>query len=65
MFEPFDEANKLIEEMATNNFQWPADRLNPKKVVEIYKYDALIILTLQVVTISKKLNNLKIKNRIS
>lgn len=27
---PFKEAYGIIEEMNTNNFQWPIDRMNPK-----------------------------------
>ncbi|PKU78798.1 hypothetical protein MA16_Dca000141 [Dendrobium catenatum] len=62
MSKPFEEAYELIEEMAIDNFQWPGDRVNPKRIVEIYESDSLLILTAQVVVVFKKLNTIWISS---
>ncbi|PKU85842.1 hypothetical protein MA16_Dca012498 [Dendrobium catenatum] len=56
MEKPFMEASELIEEIATNNFQWPNDIINPKKVARIFESNALSIMFAQVAVFSKNLN---------
>ncbi|PKU63126.1 hypothetical protein MA16_Dca025031 [Dendrobium catenatum] len=58
MCKPFEEAYKLVENMATNNFQWYSNNVNHKRVADIYEYDTLFILTAQVAAISKKFNTI-------
>ncbi|WRX08623.1 Retrotransposon gag domain - like 6 [Theobroma cacao] len=52
----------LLEEMASNNYQWPSERLGPRKTVRAYEIDALGALTAKVVTkvvaLSKKFDTL-------
>ncbi|NHN20659.1 hypothetical protein G6046_06920, partial [Bacillus amyloliquefaciens] len=57
MLKPFDETYSLIEEMATNNFQWPAERINLKKIASIHDSDAISMLASQIAAISRKLDN--------
>lgn len=40
MSKTFNEEYTLIEEKATNNFQYPLERDNPKKVAAIFEFDA-------------------------
>lgn len=40
---PSNEAYDFVEEMVTNNFQYPYEKINPRKVTKIYKSDALSI----------------------
>ncbi|XP_017972490.1 PREDICTED: uncharacterized protein LOC108660447 [Theobroma cacao] len=52
----------LLEEMALNNYQWPSERLGPRKVVGAYEIDALGTLIAQVAAevaaLSKKFDTL-------
>ena len=55
-----DEAYELLEDMATNNYLWPSERLTPlKKVAAIYKVDGLTKLTTQVALLTQQMQ----KNR--
>ncbi|KAL6288360.1 hypothetical protein ACE6H2_005870 [Prunus campanulata] len=48
------EAYNLLEEMASNNYQWPSERSTPKKA-GIHEIDAISALTAQISTLSKQL----------
>ncbi|XP_062112692.1 uncharacterized protein LOC133823859 [Humulus lupulus] len=51
-----NKANELLEEMATNNYQWPSERsCSNKKVTGVHELDAIIALTAQVVSLTKQL----------
>lgn len=39
-----DEAYDLLEEMATNAFQWPIDRSTPRKALGVHEVDAFTLL---------------------
>ena len=50
-----DEAYKILEEMAMNNYQWPSERTVLKKPVGIYELDAITALLAQVASLTKQL----------
>ncbi|XP_062085254.1 uncharacterized protein LOC133791343 [Humulus lupulus] len=51
-----NEAYELLEEMATNNYQWPSERAGSnKKVVGVHELDTIIALTAQVASLTKQL----------
>ncbi|XP_021279860.1 uncharacterized protein LOC110413413 [Herrania umbratica] len=52
------DAYNLLEEMASNNYQWPSERSGSRKAVGAYEIDALGTLTTQVAALSKKLDTL-------
>ena len=47
-----EEAYELLDDVATNNFQWPSEKAASKKVAGIYEIDAL---TVQVASLTKQL----------
>ncbi|XP_062102852.1 uncharacterized protein LOC133813440 [Humulus lupulus] len=49
------ESYELLEEMAMNNYQWPAEGERNKKVVGVHELDAITALTAQVATLTKQL----------
>ncbi|XP_062102096.1 uncharacterized protein LOC133810989 [Humulus lupulus] len=55
-----NEAYELLEKMAMNNYQWPTKRENTKKVDGMIELEAISILTTQVASLTKQLqqNNL-------
>ncbi|KAJ4718833.1 DNA-directed DNA polymerase [Melia azedarach] len=50
-----DEAYELLEEMAANAFQWPSERLTPKKASGVHEVDNISALTAQLATLNKQL----------
>lgn len=60
MGKTIDEAYELLEEMASNNYQWPSDRTIPKKAAGVHEIDAITALTAQVATLSRQLGNLNV-----
>ncbi|PKU67078.1 hypothetical protein MA16_Dca008867 [Dendrobium catenatum] len=56
MSKPLKDVYELIEKMDTNNFWWPSDRVNPKRVSRVYEFDLLFILFTQVFIISKMMD---------
>ncbi|XP_062086161.1 uncharacterized protein LOC133792268 [Humulus lupulus] len=49
------EAYELLEEMVMNNYQWPTERGQPKKVAGMMELDAISMLTAQVTALTKQL----------
>ena len=49
---------EMLEEMATNAFQWPSDRNVPRKKVEVHELDVLTTLSSQVASSSKQVSSL-------
>ena len=37
----YDETYKLLEEMASNSYQWQSDRATPKKIAGVQELDAI------------------------
>ena len=52
-----DEAYELLEDMATNNYQWPSERSIPKKTAGLHEVDAITNLTAQIASLSKQLQS--------
>ena len=48
-----EEAYELLDDVATNNFQWPSERVAAKKATGVYEIDALTALTAQVASLTK------------
>ncbi|KAJ4717050.1 DNA-directed DNA polymerase [Melia azedarach] len=55
-----DEAYQLLEEMASNNYQWPSDRSTQRRVAGVHEIDAITALTAQVATLSRQLGTLNV-----
>lgn len=53
------EAYNLLEEMASNSYQWPSERSIPKKA-GIHEIDVISALTTQISTLSKQLGTLNV-----
>ena len=45
-------ATSLLEEMPSNNYQWPTERIMAKKVAGIHELDLLATLSAQVASLS-------------
>ncbi|KAI3461988.1 hypothetical protein Pfo_018651 [Paulownia fortunei] len=59
MSKTHEEAYDLLETMAANAYQWPSERIAPKKVFGVHDVDALAILAAQVAAaLSKQFNSL-------
>ena len=52
-----EEVYDLLEDMATNNYQWPSEKSIPKKIARVHKIDAITNLTAQITSLSKQLRN--------
>ncbi|GMN60160.1 hypothetical protein TIFTF001_029262 [Ficus carica] len=48
-----NEAYDLLDEMAANAYQWPVERVAPKKAYGVHEVDPIIALTAQVATLTK------------
>ena len=56
-----DEVYELLEEMAMNNYQWPAERdTSQRKVAGVHELDAITALTARVASLTKQLQQNKI-----
>ena len=55
-----DVAQILIEEMATNSYQWSFERNKPSRIAGIYEVDALTTLAAQVEEITKRLDGIQL-----
>lgn len=50
-----DDAYDLLEEMAMNNYQWPSERILPKKAMGLHEIEAITTLAAQVHTLTQQL----------
>ncbi|KAJ4705035.1 DNA-directed DNA polymerase [Melia azedarach] len=55
-----DKAYTLLEEMASNNYQWPSDCSTQRRVAGVHEIDVITPLTAQVATLSRQLGTLNI-----
>ncbi|RWR83368.1 hypothetical protein CKAN_01212200 [Cinnamomum micranthum f. kanehirae] len=55
-----EEAYELVEEMATNNYQWPSDHVQQKKIQGVHELDSISALTAQVANLSKQIQSMKV-----
>ena len=51
-----DEAYELLEEMASNSYQWQSDRAMPRKATRVHDIDAFTAIYAQLALLTKKLN---------
>ena len=49
------EAYQILENIALNDYQWPVERVAPKKLVGVFDLDMFTNLSAQVSTLSKQL----------
>ena len=49
-----EEAFTLLEDMASNNYQWPIERSIAKKVVGVYEVDKFTALSTQIAALSNQ-----------
>ena len=50
-----DEAHRLLEEMSSNNYQWPDEQTMAKKAVGIHEVDPIVSLSAQVSTLANQI----------
>ncbi|PON64427.1 hypothetical protein PanWU01x14_124960, partial [Parasponia andersonii] len=53
-----DDAFKLLEEMAANNYQWPSERVNPRRATSINELEVISSLATQVNVLTKNLESM-------
>ena len=53
-------AYKLLEEMASNNYQWSSERSLPRKTVGAHNIDVVTTLSAQMTALSNKLKHLNV-----
>ncbi|KAF5450006.1 hypothetical protein F2P56_030391 [Juglans regia] len=58
MLKTIEGATYLLEEMASNNYQWPIERTMAKKVARIHELEPLAALSAQVATLSHQISAL-------
>ena len=51
-------AYNLIEEMATNSYQWQSDRSQPRKVAGVHGLDFVTTLSAQIEALNKKIDKM-------
>lgn len=61
MGKSIDEAYDLLEEMASNNYQWGSERSSHRKVAGVYEIDALTTLTAQVAALTKAMQSANVQ----
>ena len=55
-----DEAYELLEEMASNNYQWPSERSMSKRAIGVHEIDVITAISAQVMTLSKQQGSLNV-----
>ena len=60
MRKTLEAAYELLEEMASNNYQWTSERSMPRKIVGAYNIDVVIVLSAQMTALSNKLEHLNV-----
>ena len=56
------EAYQILENIALNNFQWPTERVVPKKLVGVHDLDVVTNLATQISSLSKQLQVAQLQN---
>ena len=59
------EANKLLEEMSANNFQWPSDRSIAMKVARIHEVDPIMSLSAHVSAFANQITSFTTRDATS
>ncbi|XP_017985356.1 PREDICTED: uncharacterized protein LOC108663950 [Theobroma cacao] len=60
MSKSIDEAYDLLKEIASNNYQWPSERLGTRKIAEIHELDVMNTVSTQLASLTKKLDKLSV-----
>ncbi|XP_017976459.1 PREDICTED: uncharacterized protein LOC108661974 [Theobroma cacao] len=60
MSKSINEAYDLLEEIASNNYQWPYERLGIRKVTRIHELDVINTVSTQLASIAKKIDKLSV-----
>ena len=55
-----DEAYELLEEMASNSYQWQSDRAMPRKAAGVHEIDAISAIHAQLALLTKKLDTINV-----
>ncbi|PON97897.1 hypothetical protein TorRG33x02_062120 [Trema orientale] len=53
-----NDAYELLEEMVANNYQWPSERVNPRRAASINEIEVIYSLTAQVNVLTKNLESM-------
>ena len=61
MSKSIDQANDLLKEMTTNNYQWSAERSNPRRAVEVHEVDVITAINAKVDKLFTKLDQFNLK----
>ena len=54
----YNEAYEILERMATNNYQWPTERLNARKAAGLHEVDAITALSAQVSSLTNMIKTM-------
>ncbi|WRX08578.1 Retrotransposon gag domain - like 5 [Theobroma cacao] len=60
MSKSIDEAYDLLKEIASNNYQWPSERLGTRKITRIHELDVINIVSTQLASLAKKIDKLSV-----
>ncbi|XP_021299980.1 ferrochelatase-2, chloroplastic-like [Herrania umbratica] len=58
MSKSIDKAYDLLEEIASNNYQWPLERLGTRNIVGIHELDVMNTVSTQLASLTKKIDKL-------
>ncbi|XP_024030361.1 uncharacterized protein LOC112094221 [Morus notabilis] len=61
----YEEAELLLEEMASNNAQWPSERSSVKRAVGMHEIDLLVTFSAQISALTNKISELTAKEATS
>ena len=53
-------AYELLEELASNNYQWPTERAMPRKIAGVLEIDSITSLAAQMATLSQQLGKMNV-----
>ena len=60
MSKTHEAAYELLEELASNNYQWPTERAMPRKTARVLELDSITSLVAQMATFSQQLGKMNV-----
>ncbi|KAL4597574.1 hypothetical protein ACB092_11G000200 [Castanea dentata] len=60
MSKTHEAAYELLEELASNNYQWPTERAMPRKIAGVLELDSITSLAAQMATLSQQLGKMNV-----
>ena len=60
MSKTHEAAYELLEELASNNYQWPTERTMPRKIAGVLELDSITSLAAQMATLSQQLSKMNV-----